>query len=159
MIARVEGRLDVRGTVRVPRCCVEVNHAIERATAANPFVDRLALLLLVRVVVTLERGALERVLERRQRGADDAHPVQMSTCDELFVAVNDVLRRRRLLVWSQDTVGPADVVVGAPRVRATAGPGTCWNRCGARVTGKRVGTVNDDSTSLPIKLSESNLSA
>ena len=110
MIAGVERRLDVRGMVRIPRCCVEVNHAIERTTAANPFVDRLALLLLVRVVVTLERSALERVLERRQRGADDAHPVQMGTCDELLVAVNDVLRRRRLLVWSQDAVGPADVV-------------------------------------------------
>src|SRR5215471_8992870 len=105
MIAGVERRLDVCGMVRIPRCCVEVNHAIERTACANPFIDRLALLLLVRVVVTLERGALERVLERRQRGADDAHSVQMSSGDELFVAVNDILRRRRLLVWSQDTVG------------------------------------------------------
>ena len=53
MIAGVERRLDVRGMVWIPRCCVEVNHAIERTTAANPFVDRLAFLLLVRVVVTL----------------------------------------------------------------------------------------------------------
>src|ERR1700745_21668 len=110
MIAGVERRLDVRGMVRIPRCCVEVNHAIERTAAANPFVDRLALLFLVRVVVTLERSALEGVLERRQRGADDPHAVQMSTCDELLVAVNDVLGRRRWLVWSQNAVGPADVV-------------------------------------------------
>ena len=110
MIAGVERRLDVCGMVRIPRRCVEVNHTIKRATAANPLVDGLALLLLVLVVVPLERSALESILEWRQRGADDAHPVQMSTCDKLLVAVNDVVRRGRLLVRSQDTVGPADVI-------------------------------------------------
>ena len=63
MIAGVECGQDVRRTVRVPRHCVEVDHAIERATAANPLVDGLALLLVVGVVVSLERRALEGVLE------------------------------------------------------------------------------------------------
>ena len=53
MIAGVECCQDVRRTVRVPCYCVEVDHAIERATAANPLVDGLALLLLVRIVVSL----------------------------------------------------------------------------------------------------------
>ena len=55
MIAAVECCQDVRRTVRVPCHCVEVDHAIKRATAANPLVDGLAFLLLVRVVVPLER--------------------------------------------------------------------------------------------------------
>jgi hypothetical protein len=63
MIAGVERRQDVRGTVRVACHCVEIDHAVERATAANPLVDGLAFLLLVRVVVPLERPALEGVPE------------------------------------------------------------------------------------------------
>ena len=55
MIAGVECCQDVGGTVRVPCYRVEVDHAVERATAANPLVDGLALLLLVRVVVPLDR--------------------------------------------------------------------------------------------------------
>ena len=42
----------------VPCYRVEVDHAVERATAANPLVDGLALLLLVRVVVPLDRRAM-----------------------------------------------------------------------------------------------------
>ena len=34
----------------------------------------------------------------------------MGARDELLVAVNDVVRRRRWLVWRQDTARPADVV-------------------------------------------------
>ena len=43
MIAGVEGWQDVRRTVRVPRRRVEVDHAVERATAANPRINGLAL--------------------------------------------------------------------------------------------------------------------
>ena len=58
MIARIELRQDVRGMVWVACHCVKIDHAIERTTAANPPVDRLAFLLLVRVVIPLERLAL-----------------------------------------------------------------------------------------------------
>ena len=102
MIAGIEFCEDVRRMVRIPRHCVEVDHAIERATAADPLVDGLAFLLLVRVVVPLERRALEGVLERRQCGADDAHSVEMRARDELLVAVDDVVRRRR---WSRVAPG------------------------------------------------------
>jgi hypothetical protein len=54
MIAGVECCQDVRRAVRVPCYRVEV----ERATAANPLVDGLALLLLVRVVVPLDRRSM-----------------------------------------------------------------------------------------------------
>ena len=73
--------------VWIPRGGVEVDHSIERAAAANPFVDGLAFLLFVRVVVPLDWRALEGVLERRQCGADDAHPVQMRARDQLLVTV------------------------------------------------------------------------
>ncbi len=58
----------------------------------------------------LDCRALEDVLERRQRSADDAHPVQMGERNELVVTVNDVVRRWRGLVWRQNTAKPADVV-------------------------------------------------
>ena len=96
--------------VWIPRGGVEVDHSIERAAAANPFVDGLAFLLFVRVVVPLDWRALEGVLERRQCGADDAHPVQMRARDQLLVTVNDVICRWCGLVWRQDTVRPTDVV-------------------------------------------------
>ena len=50
MIAGVECCQDVRRTVRVACRCVEVDHAVERAAAADPLVDGLTLLLLLRVV-------------------------------------------------------------------------------------------------------------
>jgi hypothetical protein len=58
MIAGVECCQDVRRTVRVPCYRVEVDHAVEGATTANPLVDGLALLLLVRVVVPLNRRSM-----------------------------------------------------------------------------------------------------
>ena len=58
MIAGVECCQDVRRMVRIPCHCVEVNHAIERATRENPVIDGLALLLFVFVVVALERTCL-----------------------------------------------------------------------------------------------------
>src|SRR5580704_15404209 len=110
MIAGIECCEDVRRTVRIPCHRVEVDHAIELATSADPLVDGLAFLLLLRVVVPLERFALEGVLERRQCGADDAHSVEMGARDELLVAVDDGVRRRRWLVWRQETARPTDVV-------------------------------------------------
>ena len=65
MIAGVECCQDVRRTVRVACRCVEVDHAVERAAAADPLVDGLALLLLVRVVVALDRRTLEGILPSR----------------------------------------------------------------------------------------------
>ena len=109
MIAAVVRCQDVRGTVRVACHCVEIDHIIECATAANPLIDGFAFLLLIRVVIPLNRRALEGIFEGRQRGADDAHPVKMSTCDELLVAIYDRLCRRCRLVRRQDTVRPADV--------------------------------------------------
>jgi hypothetical protein len=55
MIAGIECCEDVRRTVRIPCHCVEVDHAVELATSANPLVDGLAFLFLLRVVVPLER--------------------------------------------------------------------------------------------------------
>jgi len=110
MIAGIERRQDVRGTIRVACHCVKIDHPIERAAAANPPVDRLAFLLLVRVVIPLERLALEGVLEWCQRGADDAHPVEVSTRYQLLVAVNNVVCRWRYLMRRQDSVRPADIV-------------------------------------------------
>jgi hypothetical protein len=92
MIAGVECRQDVRRTVRVACRCVEVDHAIERAAATDPLVDGLALLLLIRAIVVLKLHTCESVLERRQRGADDAHPVDMGARDQLLVAIDDVIR-------------------------------------------------------------------
>jgi len=62
--------------------------------------------------------------------ADDAHPVEMGASDELLVAVNDGVRRRRWLLWRQDTARPVDVVDQnysvrvrvAQRVAVEAGP-------------------------------------
>ena len=54
MIAGVECCQDVRRTVRVACRCVEVDHAVERAAAADPLVDGLTFLLLLRVVEALE---------------------------------------------------------------------------------------------------------
>jgi hypothetical protein len=54
MIAGVECCQDVRRTVRVACRCVEVDHAVERAAAADPLVDGLTLLLLLRIVEALE---------------------------------------------------------------------------------------------------------
>src|SRR5258708_12538939 len=93
MIAGIERRQDVRGTIRIACHCVKIDHTIERAAAANPPVDRLAFLLLVRVVIPLERLALEGVLEWCQRGADDAHPVQVSTRYQLLVPFNNICCR------------------------------------------------------------------
>jgi hypothetical protein len=120
MIAAVECCQDVRRTVRVPCHCVEVDHAIKRATAANPLVDGLAFLLLVGVVVPLERFALEGVLERRQCGADDAHSVEMGARDELLVAVDDGVRRRRWLVWRQDQSGQPMSLMPIIRITVSA---------------------------------------
>jgi hypothetical protein len=76
MIAGVECCQDVRRTVWVPCGCVEVDHAIERATAANPLVDGLALLLFFRIMSRIimqetanlygvSEQALYRALEQR----------------------------------------------------------------------------------------------
>jgi hypothetical protein len=45
-----------------------------------------------------------------QGGADDPHPMQMGTGNELLVSFNDVVSRRGLLARRKDTTGPADVV-------------------------------------------------
>ena len=92
MIAGVEGREDVSRAAGVACRCVEVNHAIERLAGADPLVDGLALLLLIRAIVVLKLHTCESVLERRQRGADDAHPVDMGARDQLLVAIDDVIR-------------------------------------------------------------------
>ncbi len=120
MIAGVECCQDVRRTVRVPCYRVEVDHAVECATAANPLVDGLALLLLVRVVVPLDRRALEGVLKWGQRGTDDPHPVNMSTCDELLVTVYNIVSRWSGLVWSEDTTRPADSSPGFFAMKITS---------------------------------------
>ena len=54
MIAGVECCQDVRRTVRVACSCVEVDHTVKRAAAADPLVDGLTLLLLFRFVEALE---------------------------------------------------------------------------------------------------------
>ena len=51
---------------------VKVDDAVKLAARADPVVDRDTDLLLVGVIVAFERAALEGLLERRQRGAEDA---------------------------------------------------------------------------------------
>src|SRR5262252_5162525 len=65
---RHELRLEAAG-VRIERCLVEVDHAVEQARPADEFVERLALVILLGKAVRRIRGA-----ERADyRGADHAH--------------------------------------------------------------------------------------
>src|SRR6516162_3697744 len=96
MIAAVEGGQDVSRTVRVASRCVEVDDAIKRAAATDPTVDGLPLLLLIRVIVALKLHAFKSILERCQRGTDNAHPVDMGTGYQLFVPLDNVVSRGRL---------------------------------------------------------------
>ena len=83
---------------------VEVDHAVEGAAGADPLVDRLPLRLLGLAVVAVERLAVERVLERRQRGADDPHALGVRAGDQLLVAGDDVLGRGRRLALGTSIV-------------------------------------------------------
>ena len=76
IVAAVIYRLGVLRVRRIAHDCVEVDHAVELAARADPFVDRLADLLFVGIVIAFQRPALESVLERRQRRAENAQPVR-----------------------------------------------------------------------------------
>jgi hypothetical protein len=59
VIAFVIGREHARWIGRVSHHCVEVNHAVEGAAIANPFIHSHALRFLIGAVKALERRALE----------------------------------------------------------------------------------------------------
>ena len=66
VIAGVVFRQDVLGVARIAGGGIEIDPTIEGAAAADPGIHRPALLFLVLVVVAIERGAMERILERGQ---------------------------------------------------------------------------------------------
>ena len=118
IVAAVVFGLDVAGPRRIARQRVEVDDAVELAARADPVVDRRADLLLVRVIVALERAALERFLERRQRRPEDTQPMGVGPLDELMVTVGDVLRGRLLGVRVENRL-PARSRSRAPPARLT----------------------------------------
>ena len=80
-------------------------------------VHRLTLLLLFLVIVSIERAAVERILERRQRRADNAHAVGVGAGDQLLEEVPDLLRDGvldRLADAELDDAVHADELDGVP---------------------------------------------
>lgn len=96
---------------RVFHHLVEVDHAIEAATGAYPFVHSDAYLFLLGCVVTLSGKSFEGVGEGGQRRAYNAYAMGMRAVDELFVSGDDVFGGRFLVV-RRDCIfaGPADIV-------------------------------------------------
>jgi hypothetical protein len=78
MIAAVIGRLHPGRMVRIPEHPIEIQHAVERRTSADPVIQRLPFGLAVRRVIRLARS-----LERRERCAIDAQALAVGTLDQL----------------------------------------------------------------------------
>src|SRR5437763_13881365 len=91
MVAAVEGRQNLRGLIRVADGFVEIVHAVEFAAGANPGVDFLADLFVLRTVkAIIERVAEESVLEGRNGCADDPDSLLVSAGYELTIAGDQV---------------------------------------------------------------------
>src|ERR1041385_7016651 len=79
---------------------IEVDDGVEGSALADPLVHGLPRLLLLGAVEVGEwiEGTLERVLERRERRADDLDPGHVRAIDQLAVTGDDPLDRRGRVV-------------------------------------------------------------
>src|ERR1700736_81796 len=112
MIAGVKGRLNVARPLRVPRQRVKINNAVIFLTFTNPFVHRLTRFLLLWTIVVVERRihALEGVLERRQRRADNADVAGMGLSDQLPVAHDQIVHGNGRIGRGQNPARPTNIV-------------------------------------------------
>src|SRR5581483_3793384 len=97
---------------RIAEQRIEVHDCVELPApgTSNPAVDLLAKAVLRGTVVALQRGALERALERGDRRTDDADVARMRSRDELPVPRDQLGGTNGVLEGREGVAGPAYVV-------------------------------------------------
>src|SRR6185295_5187132 len=110
MVAAVIRRRDDGRIVRIGNNAVEVDDRIEGAAGPDPVIDSETPHLFVSREIALVGPPGERVLERRQRGADHLDRADTGALDQLLVAGNDVVRGANDAVRLERRTGPADIV-------------------------------------------------
>src|SRR4051794_14273310 len=110
MVTTVVGRRDGLRTARIGNDAVEVDDRIEGAAGPDPVIDGETPHLFVSREIALVGPSGERVLERRQRGANHLDRAYTSALDHLLVAGNNVVRGTNDAVRLDRGAGPADIV-------------------------------------------------